>query len=136
MKKYNQNLNSIPTHKESCCNGLEKLSTLGLVLLIIHSNVVAWNEMRWNDRFWVSIMFVSRRYTVIIHQFDFPCVLKRESRNHCAGFQNLHFQYTFQGINIQCGKNMYVHVAAQWSTASSFRALKQLKRKADCWSKS
>ena len=26
MKKYNQNLNSIPTHKESCCNGLEKLS--------------------------------------------------------------------------------------------------------------
>ena len=93
-------------------------------------------EMRWNDRFWVSIMFVSRRYTVIIHQFDFPCVLKRESRNHCAGFQNLHFQYTFQGINIQCGKNMYVHVAAQWSTASSFRALKQLKRKADCWSKS
>ena len=53
-----------------------------------------------------------------------------------VGFQNLHFQYTFQGINIQCGKNMYVHVAAQWSTASSFRALKQLKRKADCWSKS
>ena len=26
MKKYNQNLNSIPTHKESFCNGLEKLS--------------------------------------------------------------------------------------------------------------
>ena len=53
-----------------------------------------------------------------------------------VGFQiNLHFQYIFQE-NIQiCGNYMHVHVhvAAQWSTAGSFRASKQLNRKADCW---
>lgn len=51
MKKYNQNLNSIPTHKESCCNGLEKLpkESPQLIQKLLIKNAPTMTEVFYAD---------------------------------------------------------------------------------------
>lgn len=94
-----------------------------------HKTSVLFLEMEWQISCFNHVCFkeIHSNYPPIWFSMWFE-----EGLGLTVGFQiNLHFQYTFQG-NIQICWN-YMYVAAQWSTAGSFRVSKQLKRKADCW---